>query len=117
MISDLIRRARRFGHGFGWGDVLVVTATAIWGVNVVVVKLALTDSGPFTYSAARYVIGGLALCGLARWLEGPLVRPRGSDAWLILVAAATDGEWRRNNSANESSSTLVTTTPRLSARP
>jgi len=89
MISDLIRRARRFGHGFGWGDVLVVTATAIWGVNVVVVKLALTDSGPFTYSATRYVIGGLALCGLARWLEGPLVRPRGSDALLILVAAAT----------------------------
>ena len=66
----------------------MVAATIIWGVNVVVVKLALTDSGPFTYSAIRYVLGGLALCGLARWLEGPLVRPRGTDAWLIAAAAA-----------------------------
>ena len=85
---DVVARARRVGRGFGWGDVLVVAATIIWGVNVVVVKLALTDSGPFTYSAIRYVLGGLALCGLARWLEGPLVRPRGTDAWLIAAAAA-----------------------------
>src|ERR1017187_9494880 len=85
---DVVARARRVGRGFGWGDVLVVAATIIWGVNVVEVKLALTDSGPFTYSAIRYVLGGLALCGLARWLEGPLVRPRGTDAWLIAAAAA-----------------------------
>ena len=76
------------GRGFGWGDVLVVAATTIWGVNTVVAKLALTDSGPFTYSAIRYALGGLALCGLARWLEGPLVRPRGTEAWLIAAAAA-----------------------------
>jgi drug/metabolite transporter (DMT)-like permease len=86
--SDVVARAQRVRQGFGWGDVLVVAATTIWGVNVVVVKLALTDSGPFTYAAIRYVLGGLALCGLARWLEGPLVRPRGTDAWLIAAAAA-----------------------------
>jgi drug/metabolite transporter (DMT)-like permease len=85
---DVVARAQRLRRGFGWGDVFVVAATIIWGVNVVVVKLALTDSGPFTYSAIRYVLGGLALCGLARWLEGPLVRPRGTDAWLIAAAAA-----------------------------
>ena len=85
---DMVARAQRVRPAFGWGDVLVVAATIIWGVNVVVVKLALTDSGPFTYSALRYVLGGLALCGLARWLEGPLVRPRGTDAWLIAAAAA-----------------------------
>jgi drug/metabolite transporter (DMT)-like permease len=85
---NVVARAQRAARGFGWGDVLVVAATIIWGVNVVVVKLALTDSGPFTYSAIRYVLGGLALCGLARWLEGPLVRPRGTDAWLIAAAAA-----------------------------
>jgi drug/metabolite transporter (DMT)-like permease len=87
--SDAVRRALRVGRVFGWGDALVVAATIIWGINVVVVKLALTNSGPFTYSAVRYVLGGLALCGLARWLEGPLVRPRGTDAWLIAAAAAT----------------------------
>jgi len=85
---DVVARAQRLRRGFGWGDVFVVAAIIIWGVNVVVVKLALTDSGPFTYSAIRYVLGGLALCGLARWLEGPLVRPRGTDAWLIAAAAA-----------------------------
>ena len=85
---DVVTRAQRAALGFGWGDVLVLAATIIWGVNVVVVKLALTDSGPFTYSAIRFVLGGLALCGLARWLEGPLVRPRGTDAWLIAATAA-----------------------------
>jgi drug/metabolite transporter (DMT)-like permease len=85
---DVVARAQPVRRGFDWGDVLVLAATIIWGVNVVVVKLALTDSGPFTYSALRYVLGGLALCGLARWLEGPLVRPRGTDAWLIAATAA-----------------------------
>ena len=86
--SYVVGRARRVGRAVGWGDLLVVASTAIWGVNVVVVKLALADCGPFTYIAIRYVVGGLALCGLARWLEGPLVRPRGTDAWLIVAAAA-----------------------------
>jgi drug/metabolite transporter (DMT)-like permease len=89
MSSDVVMRALRVGRGFGWGDAIVLAATIIWSVNVVVVKLALTDSGPLTYSAARYVLGGLVLCGLARWLEGPLVRPRGTDAWLIAAAAVT----------------------------
>jgi len=40
---DAVARAQRLRRGFGWGDVLVVAATIIWGVNVVVVKLALTD--------------------------------------------------------------------------
>jgi drug/metabolite transporter (DMT)-like permease len=86
--SDVAARARLLRTAFGWGDILVVAATAIWGINVVVVKLALVDCGPFTYIAVRYLVGGVALWGLARWLEGPLVRPRGTDAWLITAAAA-----------------------------
>jgi drug/metabolite transporter (DMT)-like permease len=35
---DVVARAQRVRRGFGWGDVLVVAATIIWGVNVVVVK-------------------------------------------------------------------------------
>ncbi len=86
--ADVVTRAQRVRRGLGWGDVLVVATIIIWAVNVVVVKLALTDSGPFTYSAIRFVLGGLALCGLAWWLEGPLVRPRVADAGLIAAAAA-----------------------------
>ncbi|NNM97107.1 MAG: DMT family transporter, partial [Candidatus Dormibacteraeota bacterium] len=72
----------------GWGDLLVLLATAIWSVNVVVVKVGLADSGPLTYSAIRYVFGGLALWILARWLEGPLQIPRGRELGLIVLAAA-----------------------------
>lgn len=79
----------RYGRTFGWGDLLVVAATAIWAVNVVVVKLALRDSGPLTYSAIRYLIGGAVLLGLAGLLEGKPPRPRRSDLWLVLAAAVT----------------------------
>jgi len=77
------------GRSLGWGDLMVLTATVIWSVNVVVVKVALADSGPLTYSALRYVVGGLALFGLARWLEGPAKLPRGRDLGLIAAAAAS----------------------------
>jgi drug/metabolite transporter (DMT)-like permease len=79
----------RLGRAVGWGDALVLSATILWSVNVVVVKLALADSGPLTYSAIRYVLGGLALLVLARVLEGALVLPRGRDALLIVAAALT----------------------------
>jgi len=82
-------RGLRLGRAVGWGDALVLSATVLWSINVVVVKLALVDSGPLTYSAIRYLVGGLALLGLARGLEGTLVLPRGRDALLIVAAALT----------------------------
>jgi len=74
----------------GRGDVLVIAATIIWSLNVVVVKVALQHSGPLTYSAIRYVIGGLTLLLLARLLEGPLHLPPRGDR-LLLVALAASG--------------------------
>ncbi len=68
---------------------LVLGATVIWSVNVVVVKLALHQSGPLTYSALRYMVGGLALWGLARWRGQPLPRLRGRDRWLIVALAVS----------------------------
>jgi drug/metabolite transporter (DMT)-like permease len=82
-------RSIRLGKSVGWGDALVLSATILWSVNVVVVKLALADSGPLTYSAIRYLVGGLVLLGLAHRLEGPLALPRGRDALLIVAAAMT----------------------------
>jgi hypothetical protein len=58
---------------------------------VVVVKVALTDSGPLNYEAVRYVLGGLALYRLARGHEGLLVLLRGQDALLIAAAALSGG--------------------------
>lgn len=90
MSSGVGWRSLRLGGAVGWGDALVLSATILWSVNVVVVKLALADSGPLTYSAIRYLVGGLALLVLARGLEGDLILPRGRDA-LLLVAAALAG--------------------------
>lgn len=89
MSSGVGGRGLRLGKSVGWGDALVLSATILWSVNVVVVKLALADSGPLTYSAIRYLIGGVALLGLAHRLESPLVLPRGRDALLIVAAALT----------------------------
>ncbi len=76
-----------FRREVGLGDLLVLGATAIWSVNVVVVKLALHDTGPLTYSALRYLVGGSVLLGLALWLDGPLPRLRGNDWWLVAALA------------------------------
>ncbi len=77
-----------WGRGFGWGDLMILLATVTWSVNVVVVKVALGQSGPLTYSAIRFLLGGLGLWALARRVEGPLPRPRGGDLLLVLAAAA-----------------------------
>jgi len=89
MVSSGLGGRLRPGTSVGWGDALVLSATILWSINVVVVKLALADSGPLAYSAIRYLVGGLALLGLAQRLEGPLVLPRGRDALLIVAAALT----------------------------
>ncbi|MHB1640651.1 MAG: EamA family transporter [Candidatus Dormibacteria bacterium] len=81
--------AMRLGRRVGFGDHLIVMATLVWSVNVVAVKVALAGSGPLTYSALRYILGGLAVWALARWLEGPLPLPRGRAAGLIALAAAS----------------------------
>ncbi|MHB1641013.1 MAG: DMT family transporter [Candidatus Dormibacteria bacterium] len=85
MLASFVRRRGQVGRG----DVLVLGATVIWSVNVVVVKLALHQSGPLTYSALRYVVGGLALWGLARWRGQPLPQLWGRDRWLIVALAVS----------------------------
>lgn len=89
MVTARDERPSASGRAFGWGDALVLAATVIWSINVVVVKEALVDGGPLTYSAVRYLIGGLALLVLARRVDGPLPLPRGRDALLIVAAAVT----------------------------
>ncbi|MDA8330611.1 MAG: DMT family transporter [Candidatus Dormibacteraeota bacterium] len=54
-----------------------------------VVRVALQGSGPLTYSALRYMVGGIALLLLGRFLDVPLrVRLR-RDRWPLVVLAAS----------------------------
>ena len=69
-------------------DLLILLATATWSVNVVVVKVALHDSGPLFYAAVRFLLGGVGLWIVALRLEGPVRLPRGRDLALLLTAAA-----------------------------
>ena len=69
-------------------DLLILLVTAAWSVNVVVVKVALQDSGPLFYAAVRFLLGGAGLWLLARRFEGPIRLPRGRDLALVVTAAA-----------------------------
>jgi drug/metabolite transporter (DMT)-like permease len=53
------RRQRRASPA----DLLVLSAVAVWSVNVIVVKLALRDCPPLLYTAVRFLVGGLLLLG------------------------------------------------------
>ncbi|MGH7643155.1 MAG: DMT family transporter [Candidatus Dormibacteria bacterium] len=80
---------RLAGRGFSSGDGLIAIATLLWSVNIVVVKVALSNAGPLTYASLRFLIGGLALWLLARRLEGPRQRPTTKAPWLLAAAAAS----------------------------
>jgi drug/metabolite transporter (DMT)-like permease len=52
----------------------VLITVAIWSANFVVVKAAIGELGPLTFTAARYVVATVTLFLLVRWRLGP-VRP------------------------------------------
>ncbi len=84
---NISARASQLAVEWTWSDLLALGSTVTASINVVAVKLALANSGPLTYGAARFLLGGLVLCAIARWREGPMPRPQRSDIWLIIVAA------------------------------
>jgi len=79
--------ASRLALGWRWGDLMILGSTVTASVNVVVVKVALANVGPLTFGSLRFLLGGAALCVIARWREGPMPRPRVIDVWLILITA------------------------------
>ncbi len=64
--------------------------TAIWGYNWVVIKFALADSPPLTFSALRAVLSALALFAVVVVLRRPL-RPMRAKAIFTLGALQTTG--------------------------
>jgi drug/metabolite transporter (DMT)-like permease len=54
----------------------VLLVVALWSVNFVVVKAAVTSLGPLTFALARYLVACITLFLLIRWRLGPVVPPR-----------------------------------------
>jgi drug/metabolite transporter (DMT)-like permease len=69
-------------------DVLVLATVVFWSINVVVLKVALRTSGPFTISAIRFVVGGTILIVLVRTVEGRIAVPSRRDLRAMAIAGA-----------------------------
>ncbi len=52
-------------------DALLLLASALWGFGFVAQRLGMRTLGPFTYNAARFTLGTLALMVAVRWAFGP----------------------------------------------
>ncbi|MDM7456073.1 MAG: DMT family transporter [Tepidimonas sp.] len=58
--------------GTNWKtDLLMVGAAAIWGSTFVAQQMGMDSVGPFTYTAARMVLGALLIAPLWWWRAGP----------------------------------------------
>ncbi|MCJ7711569.1 MAG: DMT family transporter, partial [Chloroflexi bacterium] len=55
----------------------------IWSANFVVVKAAIGELGPLTFTAARFVVATLTLFLMVRWRMGAIRRPTGLTLQLI----------------------------------
>lgn len=67
-------------------DLLVLLVITIWSINVIIVKLALRDAAPLTYTAVRFLIGGLILLAVVQRRLG-LRWPSRDELPAITVAA------------------------------
>lgn len=71
-----------------WIAVLVFVPVA-WGYNWVVMKKALAYSGPFEFSAVRFVLGAVCLFAVLKLTGRPLqIRPLGAVVWAGLLQTA-----------------------------
>jgi len=87
MAATSAESARPSAGAVRLADGAVLLATALWSLNIIVVKLGLQSAGPLTYSAGRFAVGGLVLLVLAHRLEGPLTLPRGRALGRVALVA------------------------------
>lgn len=69
---------------FGLADLLLIVVAIIWGVNVVVVKVALTELGPLPFNSLRFAISAL-LCWLLLRASGEKLLPQRTDIPRLVV--------------------------------
>jgi drug/metabolite transporter (DMT)-like permease len=83
-------------RGSWQADLLLLITAIIWGFGFVAQRAGMDHVGPFTYNAARFLLGGLCLIPLSRWGTNhrpPIAKPcnafsAGTLAGLVLFVAA-----------------------------
>ncbi|GLQ16074.1 DMT family transporter [Maritalea porphyrae] len=75
---------------------LLIVATIIWGSAFIAQKSAMGAMEPFTFLAARYLLGGLLILPLAIWESRRVNKPISKKGWTyigVLVFAFFFGSW------------------------
>jgi drug/metabolite transporter (DMT)-like permease len=66
-------------------DLGLLTTVVLWSANFVVVKAAIGDYGPLTFTSVRFLIATLTLFAIIRWRTGTIRRPDGLVLKLLLL--------------------------------
>ncbi len=69
----------------------ILLTALIWSANFVVVKAAIGELGPLTFTATRYVIATVTLFLLIRWRMGVIRRPTGLTVPLVALGVVGFG--------------------------
>lgn len=70
---------------FSLADILLISIAIIWGVNVVVVKTALTELAPLPFNSLRFLIASAISWGLLRFTGAKLLPERQDVPHLLLL--------------------------------
>jgi drug/metabolite transporter (DMT)-like permease len=72
----------------------VLVTVLIWSANFVVVKAAIGQLGPLTFTSARYVVAAITLLLVLRMRQGSFAFPRGHGRQLFLMGALGFGAYQ-----------------------
>ncbi|HEY6570889.1 MAG TPA: DMT family transporter [Candidatus Limnocylindrales bacterium] len=75
IVSAQTRQLAEFG---------ILTTVLIWSANFVIVKAAIGEIGPFSFTAARYLVASLTLLAILWWRQGS-IRPPAGYGWALLA--------------------------------
>ena len=75
-------------------EIGVLVTVLIWSANFVVVKAAIGELGPLTFTSLRYAVAAITLLLVLRWRQGAFRFPHGHGRQLFLWAPSGSGRTR-----------------------
>ena len=75
-------------------EIGVLVTVLIWSANFVVVKAAIGELGPLTFTSLRYLVAAITLLLVLRWRQGSIRFPHGHGRQLFLMGALGFGAYQ-----------------------